>query len=140
MSDYHWDWDVNVEASSQFEFEQEGVEFGSVLSMNYYGGSSGVKLTDIDDDEMSVSFSFQATVDFSVDLSFRKWDGIDREYIKMGKTTIETEVDVDIDVNLTIPIRNGELREFEIEIEPEQIHIDLGEVEPDWMSNPDNFG
>jgi len=134
--------EFHVEASSQFEFEHDVAE-PTFTEIELPDLESAIRdFEAVDYDEATVSVQITATVLAEVRnyFDFRKWDGIDREYMSMGSGKIVTEERIDIEAIVTLGGQIPERMKIEeIEILPQTHGIDLYDIEPDWMSDPGNY-
>ena len=131
LADYDWSDNVSTTAYSSFEFDEE-VDF-EIQDMTLHDARENtVKITEIDG--KTVSFSFNYDIKGIVDLycSFRKWDGIDREYVRMGSERFRREFENSVSFLLTMPVSQGDFFDITVEVQPEYVHIDFDEVEPDF--------
>jgi hypothetical protein len=131
-----------VDADSQFEFEPEGTEasFTDVELPALEWATRSFEAVEYGDGKVFVQVEATALAEVSSHFTFRKWDGIDREYMPMGGGQIVTDERIDIEAIVTLGGQIPERMTIEaIEILPRTHHIELGNIEPDWMNDPDNF-
>jgi hypothetical protein len=133
IENFDWHGHTSVEANSQFEFEEEEIH-AEILECNFIDEPENIKITEVDDNSVSVVFNLMVEGDVTVYCSFRKWDGIDREYIPMGSGSPSTNFSLNVSVLLNMPIKTGDLTDLEWDVEPDTLHVELDEIEPDWMS------
>lgn len=133
--------EFTIEPDSQFYCEEEGAEatFNQV-SLFEAVGRADVELVHVLNGEATLHMEFSVSVDVVAHFSFAKWDGIDKEYIPMGSSTVEDTKEISVDVYVTL---GGDLPDspkvIGIEVEPILIHLEYGDLEPDWMNDPNNF-
>ena len=69
-----------------------------------------------------------------------QWDGIDREYLPLGNASIVTDETIEMEALVSL---DGNIPDYmkikDVEIMHQGHRLELGEVRPDWTSNPDNF-
>jgi hypothetical protein len=129
-----WQDHIRVDADSQFVFDTDGVFLDSVRNVRFPKNPDEYTLTQQTDDSISVAFSAQATIYFSVNFSFFKHDKSEQEYLNMGHTTVNKSVEGLINLTLTMPIALGEISQIRVEDDIETIHVNLGEIDPDWIA------
>lgn len=127
-----FDWDPNIESYSQLEYESE--EVVEIFDVHFNDESAdAIKVTQHDEENISTVFRLWVNGQVTVYYTFRKWDSIDKEYIPMGSTHVNEDFLSTVSVVLKMPIRNGAPYEFDISIQPEPLHFEFQEVEPNWM-------
>ncbi|BCG04738.1 hypothetical protein PPGU19_093060 (plasmid) [Paraburkholderia sp. PGU19] len=134
--------EFEVDADSQFELEPEGVaaHFIDVELPDPEWAKQTFEAVDYGDGKVFVQIAATAVAEVSSYFRFRKWDGIDREYMSMGSGHIVTEERINVEAIVTLGGQIPERLEIEaIEILPQTHHIELSDIEPDWMSDPDNY-
>ena len=134
--------EFDVDADSQFEFEPEGVEahFADVELPDPEWATRVFEAVDYGDGKVFVQVAATALAEVSSYFRFRKWDGIDREYMPMGSGQIVTDERIDIEAIVTLGGQIPDRMAIEaIEILPRTHHIELSDIEPDWMSDPDHY-
>lgn len=135
IENIEWPEFIRVEAYSQFELEEQGIEVLGIRSIEFPVNLEDIKLTEREDESISITFSTGVHLNLEANFSFKKWDGIDRMYLNMGSGRIETEVYAYLDIILILPIANGAFNDIQMDAEIETIDLLIGEVEPDWMSS-----
>lgn len=130
-----WGEHIKVETSSQFEFEEDEIYVRNVTDIFFPSTSEQIKLTEKNDETITVTFRVQAKIEFIVHYSFRKWDGVDSDYVEMGKGSASDNVAGFVDVTLFLPIANGAFNDVSIRMEIEGMWVHFDDVEPDWMSS-----
>ena len=137
----HYDWyrKIHIQADSQFLYEEDGIELIEVSSISYLDGNEGIHLVESDTGKISVSVRIIADLMFSINFSFDSWDSVDKEYMSMGSTSVDSSAEVGIEVTLNIYLDAGEIDDVEIDIVPDGFDLALGEIEPSWMSDPDHY-
>lgn len=134
--------EFDVDADSQFEVEPEGADahFTDVELPDAEWAAKVFEAVDYGDGKVFVQVTATALAQVSSYFRFRKWDGIDREYMPMGSGQIVTDERIDIEAIVTLGGQIPERMAIEaIEILPRTHHIELSDIEPDWMSDPENF-
>jgi hypothetical protein len=132
IEEYDWSDNVNMESYSSFELDEEADFEIQEVTFHDTGGDA-VKITENDGKFVSFSVDFKASGNAALHCSFAKWDGVDREYINLGHDTFEQSFDTTVSVSLTMPLVQGSFDDITIDIQPEHVHLDFGEVEPDWV-------
>ncbi|MES2088961.1 MAG: PIN domain-containing protein [Pseudomonadota bacterium] len=131
--------DVSADGDSQFRCEPSMAE-ASVGEMDL-STLTELEALDRDHDELVAKFSVTVPVDVTAYFSFEKWDGIDGEYMAMGSGSAAQSTEVEAEIVLTI---GGKLPDhpeiIDIEVSFSDVRVEFTDLEPDWMSDPDNFG
>lgn len=133
--------EFRVEADSQFAVEEEGVE-ATVEDISIdIPDATGATLDTIsrDDGQAVIKVSGVASLQIDVHFSFKKFDSIDRDYVGMGSATIPEDVEIEFEVLVTVQIDEGGLTVDGVELLPVTHDIYFNDIEPDWMSDPDNY-
>lgn len=133
--------EFHVEADSQFAVEDDGVEATvDDVSLDIPDGA-GATLDTIShqDGHAVIKVSGVASLDIDVHFSFEKYDSIDRDYVSMGTATIPDQVEVGFEALVTVQVDANGLTLDSIELLPATHDVYFNDIEPDWMSNPDNF-
>jgi len=79
-------------------------------------------------------------VELNVFLSFKKWDGIDKEYISMGGGTASDDTETIADLIITFEVKDkGKPGIEDIEVTFDGVHATFSDLDPDWMSDRSNF-
>lgn len=131
-----------VEADSQFSFDEEGVDanFEEVELGDPADALSSFETVSFSDDVAVIKVAATATAAIDVHFSFDKWDSIDREYLSMGSTTLSRMAEIEIEALVTVAVDGpGEMTIEDVEILPTTHNLYFAEIEPDWMTDPDNY-
>lgn len=127
--------DIDMEASANLYYEPElyDIEVSSRSAL-----AEQVKEFDVVEFEDKVlvvktSIALDVTAHFSV--NFQVWDGIDREYLGAGSSSVHQTECMDLEVILTMAFGNGTATIDSVELLPVSTTMDFGEIEPDWMSD-----
>ncbi|MBO9328360.1 hypothetical protein GHR37_04395 [Achromobacter xylosoxidans] len=134
--------EFRVEADSQFAVEEEDVE-AIVRDIRLdIPDATGATLDTIsrDDGQAVIKVNATASLDIEVHFSFEKFDSIDRDYIAMGSTKIPDEVEIGFEALVTIQIDVDGVTVDDVELLPVTHDMYFDDIEPDWMSDPDNYG
>lgn len=126
---------IRVDANSQFEFELDDIDVVDVSGVFFPKSPQEIKLTEQDEEEVTITLAVQAQIAFVANFSFRKWDSSDKEYISMGRGSFSNQATAKIDITLVLPIANGSFNEISMDADIETIDANLGNIEPDWMSS-----
>jgi len=95
---------------------------------------------DFADDYLVAKAVVAAAVKVSFYGHFQKWDSEDREYLPMGSNGISVEEEITIDLLIKFSGADpGRAQVDGVEVLPMRHYLYLGEIEPDWMQNPENF-
>jgi len=132
----------DVEADSQFSFEVDDVEvfFEEIELGDPEEVKSSFETVSFRDGVAVIKAEATATAAVDVHFSFDKWDSIDREYLSMGSTTLSCAEQVEVEALITVVVEDsGEMTIESVEILPTKHPMYFSEIEPDWMSNPDNY-
>ncbi len=133
--------EFRVEADSQFAVEEEGIEATVCdISLNIPDGT-GATLDTISHREglAVIKVSGVATLNVDVHFSFEKFDTIDRDYVSMGSATVSNDVEIEFEALVTVQIDADGLTLDDVEILPVTHGMYFNDIEPDWMSDPDNY-
>ncbi|KAG1076813.1 hypothetical protein G6F40_017252 [Rhizopus arrhizus] len=57
----------------------------------------------------------------------------------MGSATISDEVEIEIEALVTVQIDADGITLDGVELLPVTLHMHFNDIEPDWMSDPDNY-
>lgn len=133
IKDAHWQEYITFSGDSQFQFceDEPYVEINKCVFLDH---EEGIVVTDIEEDAVSVVFAVEVEGEIVVNYEFQKWDGIDKEYIPMGSNEIHKEFITSVSILLQVPTRSADPDDLSWEVEPDALHFELGELEPDWMS------
>lgn len=134
--------DFHVEADSQFAVEEEGVEAtvdGIYLDIP---DATGATLDTISHDagQAVIKVSGIASLEIEAHFSFAKFDSIDREYVGMGSAKIPNDAEVEFEALVTVQIDASGLTVDSVEVLPVTHVLHFNDIEPDWMSDLDNYG
>lgn len=131
----------NIEADSQFSFDLDDVdpEFNNIEFCNPDDTNNGFKTISYRDGVATIKVTAAATVSVEVYYSFDKWDSIDREYFSMGSTTLSHDEEIEFEALIAVAVDSlGVMSIEQVEILPAKYDIYFGEIEPDWMNEPDD--
>ncbi len=128
-------------ADSQFYFEEDVTETEfELIAVQGVGCDEAFDPVEYADDYIVVRILVDALAHITCTFTFDMWDGIDKEYMSMGSGSATATEQVGIEVLVTFAGRVPDrARIEEIEVLSKREHVSFGEIEPDWMSNPDNF-
>jgi hypothetical protein len=134
--------EIHVDAASQFHYQEDSwdVEVKAIEFAAFVDDVPAFETVEYDGDRLVAQVPVTIRAEVTVELSFQKWDGIDREYMPMGSGQVTTEETVETEVLVTFhgPFPD-KVTIDDIEVDPLHIHLELGDLEPDWMSDPENF-
>ncbi|EPY7290131.1 PIN domain-containing protein [Klebsiella pneumoniae] len=135
---------VDVEASSPFYYDVESSELTMVDDQqqpinDFEKFLSTLSIIDTEEESFSVQYTVNCKVDIETTLDFNTWDGIDKEFIGMGGGIFNNSEDIDIDIIINFNRDGNDIEIDSIEVISSSITIDLGEVGPDWMNDPDYY-
>ena len=141
VSNQSWKIEFTPEADSYFNFDVDLVE-EKLVRLEFLNNPESPEFEAVDygDDHLVIRMFFNAEFELYSTFTFEKWDGIDKEYMPMGSSTIQSQEEITLEVLVTFEgdlLRNPEI--LEIEVLPQRFNFNLGEIEPDWMSEGDNF-
>lgn len=131
--------EIVPEADSQFFYEVDDVESEFEIS-DFIEVDDHLILEPVEegDNFLVVRMKLNAVAEVTCNFSFAKWDSIDKEYFPMGSATVTATEDCEVEVLMTIV--ENEANQYvigEIEVIGSREHIVFGEIEPDWMSDPE---
>lgn len=135
--------DIGIEACSQFSFDPELMDIHvSPSDMPIVEQLANLEIIDYRDNILLVQAIINGNVSAQFMVSFQYWDGIDKEYMGMGSSEINGMTAADLTVLLTFRFNDGEILLEHVELIETDMTMDFGEIEPDWMSdpNPDLYG
>lgn len=133
--------EFRIEADSQFAVEEDGVEpTVDDISLDI-PDATGATLDTIshDDGQAVIKVSGTAFLQIDAHFSFEKFDSIDRDYVAMGSATISDDVEIRFEALVTVQIDADGLTLDGVELLPVTHDMYFNDIEPDWMSNPDNY-
>lgn len=125
------DLDFDVEASSALSFN--ATQEAAVLKVINLDEDLSPLVVASDDDTVTFSIDVDATVDFDAEFSFSVKDGIDRDYVPLGSSSVSTTEVVKFPVVITVTRSVDPMPELvDAEVTRTRITADFGYVEPDW--------
>lgn len=136
---------INIDASSSFYYEPEYSEITidnseQIPISDIDNFLSEIKIIEAEDNEFSVQLTINCEVDIETNVNFNTWDGIDKEYVSMGGGEFNTTKSIDIDIIINFIKDDDNVVEVNsIEVINSNVTIDLGDIEPDWLSSPDDY-
>jgi len=92
-----------------------------------------------DDGQAVIKVSGTASLNIDVHFSFEKFDSVDRDYVGMGSATIPDDVEIEFEALVTVQIDADGLTLDGVELLPVTHDMHFNDIEPDWMSDPDNY-
>lgn len=130
----------HVEADSQFIYEEDGIDAAVDDVRLDIEDETGATLDTVSHSDGHAVIRVRGTAIISVDVSFsfQKWDGIDREYMDMGSARLTETAEVELEALVTVGTDEG-LTIDDVEILRTTHDLYFNEIEPDWMSDPDNY-
>jgi predicted nucleic acid-binding protein len=131
------DVEFHVEADSQFSFDHEfdEVAYSAYIIENGVDAPIYLEPVEFTEDYITVKTTFSVKAEITSHFSFQKWDGIDKEYMPMGSTEVETVKDIYIDAVISFAFDvDSNLEIDSIEIISQSVNLYYGEIEPDWMN------
>lgn len=131
--------DFFAEAASSYFFDYETHDYG--VTSTSLDDLSSIQLLPIASTDDYIDFEVSATVIVNVPstFDFTVKDGVDRDYVPIGSGTYEVSETIELSLLITIAkedLEAGEIDDIEVD-GPNRVYIDYGEVEPNWMSEPD---
>lgn len=128
--------EVDFEGHANWHYEEELTQIEvAVIEQPFSKQLSEFEVLDYSDNELLLQTALRACVTAQFVVSFQHWDGIDKEYLGMGSTTVESTEERDLDVILTVSFANGKVTLEQVELLPLHTSFDFGEVEPEWMND-----
>ncbi len=130
-----------VEADSGLGFEEDEVEVEiKDVKIRLDDPAHDIEAVDRDEDYLVIRFIVDVKADVVGHFSFTKWDSVDREDIPFGSGSAGAEEEFPIEVLVTLAGNTHSGIEIDrVEVLPYKGYAHLGEIEPDWMNDPDNF-
>lgn len=130
--------DIHVEASSAYYFDEDDV-YATYVSHEFVEERPGVpeiNLIRVHSDCLVLQLAAIVTCEVHCSFSLSVRDPIDKDYVRLGDTSLETEesYQTEILVSLSGDFSEGlnSLAVDEVEILETIAHADFGEIEPDW--------
>lgn len=129
--------EFDVDADSQFHYELEYIqatfeELGRGLE------SHDFETVALKDGVAAVKVDATATALVDAHFRFEKWDGIDKEYLSMGTATLSRNEQIQVELLITVALDDGKPVSIEeVEVLPTAHRMTFGEIEPDWMADPE---
>lgn len=142
ISNQNWEKiEITPEATSNFNFREDVIEISEFrFRIRIAGERVAIEPVDYGEDYLVVQLTVDADLDVAYHFVFENWDGVDRDYVPMGSGRTKREENIELQVLVTlggdIP---GRMKIEEVELLPQKLHVSLGEIEPDWMSNADSY-
>lgn len=126
--------EVDFEGHANWYYKDEltQIEVASI-AQSFAQQLSEFEVLDFSDNELQMQTTLQACVAAQFVVGFQHWDSIDKEYVRMGSTTVDRTEERELDIILTVTIANGAVNLEHVELLPFRTSFDFGEVEPDWM-------
>ena len=123
---FEWDWpELSLEFDGLHGFDHEGFHLEAVQFTN---------------DQLVVSLKADVRADIECTFNLFTYDSIDKDDVPMGSVTASASIDLVVDVLVTL---SGEMPEIveveEVEIIKQRVDVDFGYIEPDWMSDPEEY-
>ena len=129
--------DVDVDADSQFRVEPDvsEVTFPTVEIEPFR-----LEPVEFGEGYLVAQIQVEVTAEIITYFGFSKRDPIDRDYLSLGSGRAFAEEHLVAEVLVTFAgdlLRNPEIEQ--IEVLPISVSVQHTDLEPDWMSNPENF-
>jgi len=120
---------VNIDADSHAHFEIDVVE-PEVSSWRIYDPDQA-DVVFADGEQLVFSIPVHADVSFGISLRFHAWDGLDRDYVKLGSRRIFVPKEIEVITTITVS-RDIALEPAVKEISTTlyRIKLDLGHIDP----------
>jgi hypothetical protein len=139
LEDQSWKIDFVVDADSEFFFEENSISPDITFEeIRVFADGAALEPVEYGDDFLVARVTAVVEAEITAEFSFKHWDGIDKEYMSMGSGTATTRKGFDVDVLVTF---QGELPDNvdidDVEVIEKRERAYFGDIEPDWMSNPD---
>lgn len=134
--------EFSIDADSQFAVEEEGVDAVVDDVRLDIPDATGATLDTIshDDGQAVIKVNAIAFLTIEVHFNFEKFDSIDRDYVGMGSAKISNKVEIGVELLVTVQIDPNEVTVDDVELLPAKHELYFNDLEPDWMSDPGNFG
>ncbi len=129
---------ISEEADSWLAFDIYGID-SRLLSIEFSGrkGEPELEVVEVNDGGVVARVAVEATLEVTGSFSFSRWDREDGTMLPMGFAYRSIVVDQSLDVLVTFTRERGDLEAKKIELLPTEIHVDFGEIEPDWSGDDD---
>lgn len=132
----------DVEASSTYHVEHDvsEPEFLSIELPDPAEAESEFRAVDYTNGVLVIHIVFTVNARVGNSFKFSMWEGVDREYLPMGSGRVVTDETIAMEALVTLGGRIPEyMKVTDVEILPSSHRIDVGNIKPDWMHDPDNF-
>ena len=140
VSEQSWKMSFDVDASSAFEFEDDVHDVRlKGISAESLQQDGAFDLIESSNDSFVAAATVPATFLVGISFSFSKWDREDREYMPLGDCSLTREEDVDVNLTVEVLLDGKNLSIETVDVAAQTNTIELGDVEPDWMGDPENF-
>lgn len=127
--------DVEFEATSSWYYEAELDKVDVSVEIPLADQIRAFDVVEYEDKTLVLQASVTIDVTAHFIASFQHWDSIDREYMRMGSTTVDQTEALDLDLIITVLFDNGSATIDSVELLPTRTTMDFGEIEPDWISD-----
>lgn len=134
--------EFNVEADSQFSCAEEGVDVTfKRVQLDPRDARTNFETVSYRDGRAVIKVVASVATEIDAHFSFERWDSVDREYMSMGSATISRAEEIEFEALVTVAsdVPPGGMAIESVEILPTVHYLRFGEIEPDWMSDPDNY-
>lgn len=131
----------DVDANSDMDFEEDQVEVEIIgVRIRLEDPDHDIEAVARDEDYLVIRFIVDVTADVVGHFSFSKWDSVDREDIPFGSGSEVSEEEFPVEVLVTLAGNtHSGIKINRVEVLPYKGYAYLGQIEPDWMNDPDNF-
>jgi hypothetical protein len=121
--------EVDVDADSHDHYEGDYIEH-SVNSWHIYDEDQADVIFS-DEETLTFSIPVYSDTNFAISFRFSAWDGLDRDYVRLGSRTVNISKEIEVIMTITVS-RNidPEPAVEEISTTPYRIHIDMGHIDP----------
>jgi len=139
LEDQGWKIDFTSDADSQFYYEETSLSPDlSFEEIKVIGDGPAFEPVEYGDGFLVTRVTAVVEADITATFSFKHWDGIDNDYVSMGTGTARKREAIGVDFLVTF---RGDLPDDmaidEVEVIEKRERVFFGEVEPDWMANPE---
>ncbi|WP_131798661.1 PIN domain-containing protein [Achromobacter insolitus] len=127
--------EVDFEANSNWYYEQELSNVTITADEPLAAQVRNFEVVEYQQDTLVIQTTVRVNATAQFEVSFEQFDSIDREYIGMGSTTVEGTDEIEVNLILTVIFDEGDVAIDNVELLPEGISMDFGEIYPDWMDD-----
>lgn len=133
--------EFRIEADSQFTVVDEDVEATVDDIKLHIPDATGATLDTISREDSQAVIKVSGIASLQIDARFKlaQYDSIDRDYVGMGTATEFDFIEIGFEVLVTVQLDPDGVTIDAVELLPVTHDMYFNDIEPDWMSDPDNY-